>query len=245
MPQGPNAARKGCTGRRITSSTTRTRRRTCLRSTSSGRRTTATRERRAVRVHGGAVHREVVREGGKGRPGEVHRRDGGMALDSPVGKLEMRACDHQLLLPVFFGVTRSRPSTSSSSRGRRVRPPKEFMPGVTRSRRRGRSKPSADGPAGEPRLLRCSVPDPGGAQPDDDPVHRLVRPDPHLGGLADPEHRARLPVHGRRLRGVHGVSVPRGRMPPLGALAVAPLAVAALGFVLERGFFSYLYDGST
>jgi len=34
-----------------------------------------------------------------------------------------------------------------------------------------------------------------------------------------------------------------GGMPAFwAALAVAPLAVAALGFVLERGFFSYLYD---
>ena len=34
-----------------------------------------------------------------------------------------------------------------------------------------------------------------------------------------------------------------GGMPAFwAALTVAPLAVAALGFVLERGFFSYLYD---
>ena len=30
----------------------------------------------------------------------------GMALDSPVGKLEIRDCDHQLLLPMYFGVTK-------------------------------------------------------------------------------------------------------------------------------------------
>jgi len=30
----------------------------------------------------------------------------GMALDSPVGKLEIRKCDHQLLLPMYFGVTK-------------------------------------------------------------------------------------------------------------------------------------------
>jgi branched-chain amino acid transport system substrate-binding protein len=33
----------------------------------------------------------------------------GMAVDSPVGKLELRACDHQLLLPIFFGVTKKSP----------------------------------------------------------------------------------------------------------------------------------------
>ena len=33
----------------------------------------------------------------------------GMALDSPVGKLEIRACDHQLLLPMYFGVTKKNP----------------------------------------------------------------------------------------------------------------------------------------
>lgn len=33
----------------------------------------------------------------------------GMALDSPVGKLEIRKCDHQLLLPMYFGVTKKDP----------------------------------------------------------------------------------------------------------------------------------------
>jgi branched-chain amino acid transport system substrate-binding protein len=33
----------------------------------------------------------------------------GMVIDSPVGKLEFRACDHQLLLPIFFGVTKKAP----------------------------------------------------------------------------------------------------------------------------------------
>jgi branched-chain amino acid transport system substrate-binding protein len=31
---------------------------------------------------------------------------GGMVIDSPVGKLELRACDHQVALPMFFGVTK-------------------------------------------------------------------------------------------------------------------------------------------
>lgn len=33
----------------------------------------------------------------------------GMTVDSPVGKLELRACDHQLLLPIFFGMTKKSP----------------------------------------------------------------------------------------------------------------------------------------
>jgi len=33
----------------------------------------------------------------------------GMALDSPVGKLEIRACDHQLVLPMYFGKTKKDP----------------------------------------------------------------------------------------------------------------------------------------
>jgi branched-chain amino acid transport system substrate-binding protein len=32
-----------------------------------------------------------------------------MTLDSPVGKLEIRKCDHQLLLPMYFGVTKKDP----------------------------------------------------------------------------------------------------------------------------------------
>jgi len=30
----------------------------------------------------------------------------GLAIDTPVGKIEMRACDHQATLPMFFGVTK-------------------------------------------------------------------------------------------------------------------------------------------
>jgi len=33
----------------------------------------------------------------------------GLVVDSPVGKLEMRACDHQLMLPMFAGVTKKSP----------------------------------------------------------------------------------------------------------------------------------------
>ena len=33
----------------------------------------------------------------------------GMAIDSPVGRLEMRGCDHQLLLPMYYGVTKKSP----------------------------------------------------------------------------------------------------------------------------------------
>jgi len=33
----------------------------------------------------------------------------GLTVDSPVGKLEMRKCDHQLMLPMFFGVTKASP----------------------------------------------------------------------------------------------------------------------------------------
>ncbi len=33
----------------------------------------------------------------------------GLTVDSPVGKLEMRKCDHQLMLPMFYGVTKASP----------------------------------------------------------------------------------------------------------------------------------------
>jgi branched-chain amino acid transport system substrate-binding protein len=33
----------------------------------------------------------------------------GMKVDSPVGKVEMRACDHQTVLPMFLGVTKKVP----------------------------------------------------------------------------------------------------------------------------------------
>lgn len=33
----------------------------------------------------------------------------GLKIDSPVGKIEMRACDHQVIMPMFFGVTKLSP----------------------------------------------------------------------------------------------------------------------------------------
>jgi branched-chain amino acid transport system substrate-binding protein len=30
----------------------------------------------------------------------------GLTVDSPIGKIQMRACDHQLILPMYFGVTK-------------------------------------------------------------------------------------------------------------------------------------------
>jgi len=33
----------------------------------------------------------------------------GLEIDSPVGKIEMRACDHQVIMPMFLGVTKLSP----------------------------------------------------------------------------------------------------------------------------------------
>jgi branched-chain amino acid transport system substrate-binding protein len=33
----------------------------------------------------------------------------GMTLNSPVGPLTLRACDHQLELPMYFGITKKSP----------------------------------------------------------------------------------------------------------------------------------------
>jgi branched-chain amino acid transport system substrate-binding protein len=33
----------------------------------------------------------------------------GMVVDSPAGKIEMRACDHQAVLPMYLGVTKKVP----------------------------------------------------------------------------------------------------------------------------------------
>jgi branched-chain amino acid transport system substrate-binding protein len=34
----------------------------------------------------------------------------GLVIDSPVGKVEMRACDHQAIIPMYFGVTKQVPA---------------------------------------------------------------------------------------------------------------------------------------
>ena len=53
----------------------------------------------------------------------------GMALDSPVGPLTMRACDHQVALPMFFGVTRKSPAQEFLVAGDVVSVPgKDTMP---------------------------------------------------------------------------------------------------------------------
>jgi branched-chain amino acid transport system substrate-binding protein len=53
----------------------------------------------------------------------------GMVIDSPVGKLELRACDHQNMLPVFFGVTQKVPPYPFLIASDIVTiPAKEYMP---------------------------------------------------------------------------------------------------------------------
>ena len=53
----------------------------------------------------------------------------GMTLPSPVGNMEMRACDHQVTLPMFFGVTKKSPKYDFLIAGDIVSvPAKEYMP---------------------------------------------------------------------------------------------------------------------
>jgi len=53
----------------------------------------------------------------------------GMVIDSPVGKLEMRACDHQLGLPMMFGKTMKSPKYNFLVAGDIVTIPyKDYMP---------------------------------------------------------------------------------------------------------------------
>jgi branched-chain amino acid transport system substrate-binding protein len=53
----------------------------------------------------------------------------GLTVDSPVGKLEMRACDHQLMLPMFFGVTKASPQYDFHIAGDLMTiPGKDYLP---------------------------------------------------------------------------------------------------------------------
>jgi branched-chain amino acid transport system substrate-binding protein len=53
----------------------------------------------------------------------------GLTVDSPAGKLEMRACDHQLMLPMFSGVTRKSPQYDFLIAGDATTiPGKEYLP---------------------------------------------------------------------------------------------------------------------
>jgi branched-chain amino acid transport system substrate-binding protein len=52
----------------------------------------------------------------------------GMTIDSPVGPLAIRACDHQLELPTYFGVTKKDPKYNFLVSGdTQVIPPKDYM----------------------------------------------------------------------------------------------------------------------
>ena len=52
----------------------------------------------------------------------------GMKLESPVGPLVMRACDHQLELPMYFGITAKSPKYDFLVSGdTQVIPPKDYM----------------------------------------------------------------------------------------------------------------------
>jgi branched-chain amino acid transport system substrate-binding protein len=64
----------------------------------------------------------------------------GMTLPSPIGPLSVRACDHQLQLPVFFGVTRKSPQHEFLVAGDIVPvPATDFMPSCEEIRK-ARSK---------------------------------------------------------------------------------------------------------
>ncbi len=53
----------------------------------------------------------------------------GMTLDSPVGPLAIRACDHQLELPMYWGVTKKDPKYPFLVSGdTQTIPPKDYMP---------------------------------------------------------------------------------------------------------------------
>jgi branched-chain amino acid transport system substrate-binding protein len=53
----------------------------------------------------------------------------GMAIDSPVGRLEIRKCDHQLLLPMYFGVTKKDPRYDFLTAGNiETIPGKDYVP---------------------------------------------------------------------------------------------------------------------
>ena len=53
----------------------------------------------------------------------------GMTLESPVGPLTLRACDHQLELPTYFGVTKKDAKYSFLVSGNnQIIPPKDYIP---------------------------------------------------------------------------------------------------------------------
>lgn len=53
----------------------------------------------------------------------------GMTLESPVGPMEMRACDHQIALPMFFGVTKKSPQYEHLVAGDVISVPgKDYLP---------------------------------------------------------------------------------------------------------------------
>ena len=105
----------------------------------------------------------------------------GMTLDSPVGPLTIRACDHQLELPMYWGITKKDPEDPFLVSGdTQVIPAKDYMPTCDEILKQKSPKPDlfrecCDGPCLCPMPAGGALPDLCGPQPDDDPFHRLYQ----------------------------------------------------------------------
>jgi hypothetical protein len=176
----------------------------------------------------------------------------GLKVDTPVGKVEIRACDHQAVYPMLLGTTKiskefgaPSPRISSPARSRGDASAKRSP------RRASRNKRSLVCPPG-PKPRRAELPGYG-------TQHHLRSGQPFLvvepamilfivssglslsWGFARAQRGPRIPLHDRRLHGppLHGR---RRRSLVWLAIFLAPLVVGLISLIAERLLFCHLYE---
>ena len=128
----------------------------------------------------------------------------GLTSTSPVGPVQMRACDHQAVLPIYLGVTRQSPTGRLRHFERHRHAQRAGSHALLRRDRRGAAVDRSHRHHGcrpHHRPFRPQQPSGGGIEPRHDPFYRVVRLSFVLGVLRVPNRGPRLPVHARRLCG--------------------------------------------
>jgi len=187
----------------------------------------------------------------------------GLKVDTPVGKVEMRACDHQAVYPILFGTTKISKEFGAAIatdiitlRGRRSCPPaRRSRPRASNSSMNLLCPPAGSGEGRANRLKGCCThgnkPHPGrahqsaagGVEPGHDPLHCLIRAEFHSRVLRVPNV-----AHGSLYMigafAAHTIATAFDGSVAAFWLAMfcAPLIVAGISLIAERLLFCHLYE---
>ena len=123
------------------------------------------------------IHQGLIKAGKVMDRGKIIDALEGMKVDTPVGELEMRAFDHQLMLPMFMGVTKKVPEYPFLIASDIITiPAKDVMPSIEEIKKlRGKIGAFSSGIPAKHRPGRDSLAVARGSQPGHDFVHDLRR----------------------------------------------------------------------